>query len=126
MAQENESFSGHLSPKSCGTRPDLLKLTQRDRTTSGLRALRQHDYGLTVYSFEFSDDSEKPTGRKLIGHDVVLPHAVEPIVRRKSPSMWSSKADRRIRGKRVEKPSILRVILTHSDLLENYQTATRC
>ncbi len=58
-------------------KPDLLELIQRDETTSAVRTLRQHDDGLTVESFEFSDDSAKLTGRELVGHDVVPPYAVK-------------------------------------------------
>lgn len=59
---------------------------------SSCPALRQHDYGLTVESFEFNDDSEKPTGRKLVGNDVVLSYAEESIVRRKPQSTGFSEA----------------------------------
>ncbi len=76
----------------------MLELIQRDETISAVRTLRQHDYGLTVESFEFSDDSEKPTGRELVGHEVVLPYALESTVRRQSQSTWFREAHRRIWG----------------------------
>ena len=80
--------------KSSGPLIDPLGLRTVDRTghetTSPVGPLWQHDHGLTIESFEFSDNSEKPAGRELVGHDVVLPYAVETIVRRQSQSTWFS------------------------------------
>jgi hypothetical protein len=47
---------------SSATRSALLRLTQGDEPPLQLRTLRQHDYGLTVKSFQFNDDSEEPAG----------------------------------------------------------------
>jgi hypothetical protein len=48
-----------LRPALCGA--IVERSTPEAEARLALSALRQHDYGLTVESFEFNDDSEKAT-----------------------------------------------------------------